>query len=161
MSNAIFLELETDKGGKITDSTQTKKGFKDQLLVQAFDLKAAMALSHNKSTAQSMARPEPIKATIQLNGNFCELLQANLTGDRIKACTFSFPVTNKMGIPETLLTVDATGGIISSCRLLTLPFWEKENDSAPELVEIEISYEKIEVKGPIDKKQMTYQWDEH
>jgi type VI secretion system Hcp family effector len=161
MSNAIFLELETDKGGKITDSTQTKKGFKDQLLVQHFNLEAAMALSHNKSTAQSMARPDPIKVVTELHGNFCELLQASLTGDRVKACTFSFPVTNKMGIPETLLTIDVTGGIISSCKLITQPFWEKDKDSIPHLCEIEISYEKIEVKGPIDKKQMTYKWEDH
>ncbi|MCF6765809.1 type VI secretion system tube protein Hcp [Thiotrichales bacterium 19S3-7] len=160
MANPIFLDIATQKGGQIKDPGQTKKNYKNQLLVQEFDQNISMSISHHKAHAGSVARPDPIRFTLAMGCYETELKQACATGDRITTATFSFPVTDKSGEEKNSYTIKATGGVITRVKRYSPQLWQSENDTIPTLVEVEIAYEKLEEQDLIHNKQMTYSWDE-
>jgi type VI secretion system Hcp family effector len=158
MANPVFLDITTQKGGKITDPSQVRVNYKNQLLVYSFDQSLEMATGYNNSHAGSTARPAPIKFTLAVGCYEAELKQACLTGDQVTAATFSFTTTDKLGEEKKAYTIKATNGIITKVKRLSPPLWLKENDNVPALVEVELTYEKLEEQDLIDNKQMSYNW---
>ena len=160
MANPIFLDLATQKGGAIQDPGQTKKNYKNQLLCQSFEMETDMAISHHKAHASGVSRPDAIKFVTTIGCHVPEVLQANLTGDRVTTATFSFPVTDKSGEETLSMTVSGTNGIIKKVKFFSNPLWKEEHDAESAMVEIEIAYEKLEVQDKIHNKQMSYSWDD-
>lgn len=158
MANPIFLDLTTQKSGQITDPNQLRVNYKNQLLVYMFDQSLEMAVGYNNSHAGSISRPAPIKFTVGVGCYEAELKQACLTGDQIKEATFSFITTDNLGSEKKAYTIKATGGIITKIKRTSPPLWLKENDNIPALVEIELTYEKLEEQDLIHNKQMSYNW---
>ncbi len=160
MANPIFLELATQKGGAIKDPDQNKPSFKNQILVYKFDQKLEMSVNYNNAHAGSRARPEPIKFIIPMGCYEVELKQACLSGDSITNAVFSFPVMDKTGVEKNIYTVKATGGIITKVRRVSPEVWQKDTENQPVVVEVEMSYEKLEEHDLVHSKQMSYNWQE-